>query len=566
MDSKSELNFFYDAIVVGTGISGGWAAKELCEGGLKTLVLERGPDVKHLVDYPTMHDDPWDMPYKGNLTQEELKRYPKQSRSVVGRRKESIHFFVDDLEHPYYENKSFNWIRGYHVGGRSLTWGRKCYRWSDLDFNANTSDGLGIDWPIRYKDIAPWYDYVERHAGISGNRDGLPQVPDGQFMPPFELNCGERLAKRRIESVFPERKLIIARTANITTPKDHRGKCMVRNRCDRGCPYGAAFSSQSATIPYAVATGNMTLKTGSIVDSVIYDPDKKKAIGVKVIDQETHEEMKFYAKLIFLNASAVASTAILLNSRSDRFPDGLGNDSGELGHNLMDHVLGIGARGIIEGLEDKYYSGRKPAGFYVPRFRNLNKSTRMNNYHRGFAYHGSVKRMDWRDSDDDFAFGGKYKDGLMQPGPWSIAMRGFGECLPYHENRMFLNHDKRDKWGLPTVSFDAEFRKNEKIMCEDMAACAGEMLEAAGAKEINVNRNTDTIGSAIHEMGTARMGREPKTSVLNAYNQVHAVPNVFVTDGACMTSSACQTPSLTYMALTARAAHYAIKQLENKSI
>ncbi|GAB5476077.1 MAG: GMC family oxidoreductase [Maribacter sp.] len=560
---KSKQAFTYDAIVVGTGVSGGWAAKELCEGGLKTLVLERGRNVRHIEDYPTMNDDPWDMDCKGNLTREELALKPKQSRSGAGKRKETAHFFVNDLENPYNEDKPFDWIRGYQVGGRSLIWGRKCFRLSDLDFEANLKDGHGVDWPIRYKDIAPWYSYVEKHAGIAGNRDGIPHLPDGEFMPAFELNCVEKHAKERIEAIFPGRFLISSRTANITVVKDHRGKCMTRHRCDRGCPFGASFSSQTATLPYAEATRNMTLRPHSIVSEVLYDADKKKAIGVRIIDAETMDQTDYFAKVIFLNASAVASAAILLNSKSDRFPDGMGNDSGELGHNVMDHAMGAGAGGSIEGFEDRYYKGRKPGGFYIPRFRNIDKASKTNKFIRGYGYQGGAGRADWKRGRKGFGFGAEFKDSLMKPGHWSIGMGGFVECLPYHENRMYLNYNKLDKWELPTVTFDAQFRENEQKMCEDAAVSAAEMLEAAGVKNVGASCEITTIGLGIHEMGTARMGRDPKTSVLNAFNQIHSVPNVFVTDGAAMTSSACQNPSLTYMALTARAADYAIKQLKN---
>ena len=566
LNLKTKNQNTYDAIVVGTGISGGWAAKELCEGGLKTLVLERGRDVKHIVDYPTMNDDLWDMECKGELTKEELLTKQKQSRSGIGRRKESSHFTVNDLEHPYQEAKPFDWIRGYQVGGRSLIWGRKSFRLSDLDFEANSKDGHGVDWPIRYKDIAPWYSYVEKHAGVAGNRDGIPHLPDGEFMPPFELNCVESHAKSQLEQAFPGRYLITSRTANITLPKDNRGKCMTRHRCQRGCPFGASFSSQSATLPYAEATGNMTLRPNSIVSEVLYDAEGKKALGVRVIDKNTKEEINYYSKIVFLNASTIATAGILLNSKSDRFPDGLGNDSGELGHNIMDHAMGAGAGGTIEGFEDKYYKGRKPGGFYIPRFRNIDKASTSNKFLRGYGYQGSAKRAGWQRGQDDFGFGGDFKDGLMKPGSWTIGMGGFAECLPYHENKMSLDYTNVDQWGQPTIIFDAEFKENEKKLCEDAATSAAEMLEAIGAKNVGAGCSITNIGLGIHEMGTARMGRDPKTSVLNAFNQIHAVSNVFVTDGSAMTSSACQNPSLTYMALTARAANYAIKLLKNNNL
>jgi len=566
LNLKSKSEHDYDAIVVGTGISGGWAAKELCEGGLKTLVLERGRDVKHIVDYPYMNEDPWDTETKNALTTEELKEKPKQSRTEIDQRKDLKNLTVNDLKHPYFEDKPFDWIRGYQVGGRSLIWGRKSFRLSDLDFEANLKDGHGVDWPIRYKDIAPWYSYVEKHSGIAGNRDGIPHLPDGEFMPPFELNCVENLAKAKIEETFPGRYLINSRTANITVPKDDRGKCMTRNRCQRGCPFGASFSSQTSTLPYAEATGNMTLRPHSIVSQVLYDADKKKAVGVRVIDAITKEVIEYRAKIIFLNASAMATAAILLHSKSDCFPDGLGNDSGELGHNIMDHAMGAGARGTVEGFEDKYYKGRRPAGFYIPRFRNIDKASTTDRFLRGYGYQGRAERSGWGRGQNNAAFGGDFKDSLMKPGPWSIRMGGFAECLPYHENHMRLNYDTLDQWGQPTIIFDAEFKDNEKKLCEDAAASGAEMLEAVGVKNVKATCNITNIGLGIHEMGTARMGRDPESSVLNGNNQIHTVPNVFVTDGAAMTSSACQNPSLTYMALTARAANYAIKALKNNTI
>jgi len=555
-------DFSYDAIVVGSGISGGWAAKELCEGGLKTLLLERGRDVKHIKDYPTMNDDPWDMELKGYLSAEERLRYPKQGATS----KERLHFFADFPTHPYYEDQPFRWVRGYQVGGKSLTWGRHSYRLSPMDFEANLQDGHGVDWPIRYKDLAPWYDYVERHIGVSGDKQGLPQLPDGIFSPPFELNCAEVLVRDRIQELFPDRRIIPGRVANATAALPGRSPCQARNRCNRGCPYGGYFSTQSSTLPFAEATGNLTLRPHSIVATVLYDADKGRASGVRVIDAETKEEFDFFARVIFLNASTVGTTRILLHSRSDRFPDGLGNDSGELGHNLMDHVMGGGAGGRIEGLDDQYYYGRRPNGFYLPRFRNLDRRSRTDKFIRGYGYQGGAGRAGWSRGQDDFGFGADFKEAMYRPGPWGIGMTGFGECLPNHENRLYLDYDRLDQWGLPAVVFDCAFRENERAICDDMAASAGEMLEAAGVKNVNAWSNIFDPGSGIHEMGTARMGRDPKTSVLNAFNQIHTVPNVFVTDGAAMTSSACQNPSLTYMALTARAADHALKLLKNNNL
>lgn len=566
LNFKSLEENTFDAIVVGSGISGGWAAKELCEAGLKTIVLERGRDVKHIQDYPTMHLDPWDMKYKGQLPPEEKKKYYKQNRTGYTAKEEHVHFFVNDLEHEYNETQPFDWMRGYQVGGRSLVWGRQSYRLSPMDFEANKKDGHGVDWPIRYKDLAPWYDHVESFIGVSGSTEGIPNLPDGNFLPPFDLNCAELDVKSKLEDSFPDRHLIIGRTAHVTGPLKGRTQCQSRNRCMRGCPYGGYFSSQSSTLPHAAATGNLTIRPNSIVAEVLYDPNTQRATGVKVIDKETHEEMIFRSKIIFLNASAIASAALLMKSKSDRFPDGMGNDSGELGHNIMDHLMGGGAAGDIEGLEDKYYSGRRPTGFYIPRFRNLDKKSTMDSFIRGYGFQGGASRVNWDRGNNDFAYGASFKEEMLKPGPWRIGMGGFGECLPYHENFMTLNYDKKDQWGQPTVTFDAAFRENEKNMIKDIAESAHDMLESAGVKNIHTFSNITNIGLGIHEMGTARMGRDPKTSVLNEWNQVHAVPNVFVTDGACMTSSACQNPSLTYMALTARAANRAVELLKTNAL
>lgn len=560
----------YDAIVIGTGISGGWAAKELCEKGLKTLVLERGRNVEHIKDYTTANDDPWDNKYRGRATQEELKDYPKQNRTGYTTRPEHRHFFVKDTEHPYYEKKGtrFDWMRGYQVGGRSLVWGRQSYRWSPMDFESNLKDGRSIDWPIRYKDLAPWYDHVETFIGISGQKEGLSQLPDSKFLPPMELNCVEQEFKKGIESNFSERNLTIGRVAHITgsKPIGTRGMCQSRNRCMRGCPYGAYFSSNSSTLPAAEATGNMTLRPHSIAFEIIYDNDKGKATGVRVIDKLTKKTIDFKARIIFCNASAIASTWILMNSKSKRFPNGMGNDSGELGHNIMDHHFRVGASGDYDGFADKYYRGRRPNGFYIPRFRNLDKKTAQKDFVRGYGYQGGASRKNWMRGVAEMSFGADFKDELFQPGPWRAGMTAFGEMLPYHENYMELNSDKLDQWGLPTITFNTEIKENELNMRKDMAIAAAEMMEAGGFKNISTYDGGYGVGLGIHEMGTARMGRDPKTSVLNRWNQVHSAPNVFVTDGAAMTSSACQNPSLTYMAMTARAANYAVDQLKKQNL
>ena len=561
LNTKAKAANTYDAIVVGSGISGGWAAKELCEKGLKTLVLERGRMIKHVEDYKFMHEDNWDLPLNNRMSKEELADYPVQVRTGYTMTQATKHWWVKDTEHPYTEVKRFDWIRGYHVGGRSLLWGRQSYRWSEMDFEANAKDGVAVDWPIRYADIAKWYDYVESFIGVSGQNLGLSQLPDGQFLPPMELNCVEEHLQKKIAEKYTDRVLTIGRTANITQNHNGRIKCQFRNRCIRGCPYGAYFSSQSSTLPAAEATGNMTIRPHSIVESVLYDKETGKASGVRILDAETKESQEFYAKVIFLNASALGSTWILMNSTSERFPNGMGNDSGELGHNLMDHHFRVGASGTIDGFEDKYYKGRRPNGIYIPRFRNLGTKATEQNYLRGYGYQGGGSRENWHRNVRELGFGGQFKDDLFQPGQWRMGLTGFGECLPYHENKVSMNHEKLDKFGMPTLTIDCEFKENELEMRKDMRDSAAEMLEAAGFKDIRLRDDIGGPGLGIHEMGTARMGRDPKTSVLNKWNQVHAVPNVFVTDGACMTSSACQNPSLTYMALTARAADYAYQQI-----
>jgi len=557
----------YDAIVIGSGISGGWAAKELCENGLNTLVLERGRDVKHIEDYPTMYEDPWDLKLRGGSTPEERSRQEKQSRTGYTTDPMTKHWFVDDIDHPYNETKRFDWMRGYHVGGRSLVWGRQSYRLSDLDFTANLRDGHGVDWPIRYADIAPWYDKVEQFIGVSGEKLGLPQLPDGIFEPPMELNCVEEVLKSSLNENYEDRVLTIGRTAHITSDKEFEGRstCQYRNRCMRGCPYAGYFSSNSSTLPAAAKTGNFALRPNSIVHEIVYDDQLKKATGVKIIDTESKETLYFEADIIFCCASSIASASILLQSKSDRFPNGLGNDSGELGHNIMDHHLGAGASAKVDGFRDKYFKGRRPNGIYIPRFRNLgDEATAKKEFVRGYGYQGGAGRGDISEFIAEMGYGAEFKEKILEPGGWTIGLGGFGECLPNHDNKMTLDYEKLDQWGLPTVTFDAEWKENELRMREDMKAQAKEMLEKAGFKDVYTFDNRAAPGIGIHEMGTARMGRDPKTSVLNAHNQLHAVPNVYVTDGACMTSSGCQNPSLTYMALTARAADHAAKQWKSK--
>ncbi|KOY50566.1 GMC oxidoreductase [Polaribacter dokdonensis] len=559
----------FDAIVVGTGISGGWAAKELCENGLKTLVLERGRMVEH-GDYPTAHLDPWDLPNGGKATQEIINRKPKQHRTGYTTQAAREHFFVDDIKHPYNEDKRFDWIRGYHVGGRSLMWGRQSYRLSDIDFEANKKEGIAVDWPVRYKDIEPWYDKVEEYIGVSGQNLGLKQLPDQKLLKPMNLNCVEEHLQAKIEENFDDdRVLTIGRTAHITEgTKEGMGRstCQYRNRCMRGCPFGAYFSSNSSTLPAADATGNMTLRPNSIVHEVIYDDETKKATGVRVIDAETKESHVYKAKVIFLCASAIASASILLQSKSERFPNGLGNDSGELGHNLMDHHFHVGASAKVDGFEDKYVKGRRPNGVYIPRFRNLGGNTEVKSFKRGYGYQGGASRSSTSEMVAELKYGPKLAEEILKPGEWRVNLLAFGETLPDHKNRMYLDESKKDDWGLPTITFDAEFGENEFAMRKDMQEQAKKMLESAGYKDVQGYDNGGmAMGLGIHEMGTARMGRDPKTSVLNGNNQIHACKNVYVTDGAFMTSSGCQNPSLSYMAFTARAANHAANELKKNS-
>ncbi|WP_411029563.1 GMC oxidoreductase [Spongiimicrobium sp. 3-5] len=556
----------YDAIVVGTGISGGWAAKELCEQGLKTLVLERGPMVKHIEDYKTMNDDAWDYPFKGELSKEDLAKYPVQRRLNWAPKEDVKHFFVNDLEHPYEELKRFDWIRGYHVGGRSLTWGRQSYRWSDIDFEANKKDGHGVDWPVRYKDIAPWYDKVEEYIGVSGEKLGLKQLPDGKFQPPMDLMCAEEDLKRGLAEKYTDGRLLtIGRAAHITdTAGDFEGRnpCQYRSRCWRGCPFGGYFSSNSSTLPAAERTGNMTLRPNAIVHEVLYDDTTKKATGVRVIDTETHEKLVFNAKVIFLCASSMASVGILLQSKSERFPNGMGNDSDALGRGIMDHHYKLGASAKVPGHLNKYYKGRRPNGFYIPRFVNLNDTTKKEDYLRGFGYQGSASRGNWSEAIAEMSYGKDLKDTLLKPGEWQIGVSGFGEFLPYDDNRLTLSKDKKDQWGLPQLAFDVAFKANEYNMRKDIIKEIIEMFAASGFKDIDPYEESTGPGLGIHEMGGARMGRDPKTSVLNKHNQIHAVPNVYMTDGAFMSSSSCVNPSLTYMAFTARAANHAAAEFK----
>jgi choline dehydrogenase-like flavoprotein len=548
----------FDAIVVGSGMSGGWAAKELTERGLKTLVLERGRNLRHIVDYTTALQDPWQLSHYNRPTEQDRAAQPIQSTLYLYDQSTKQHF-VNDLKHPYHQAQPFNWFRGSHVGGRSLMWARHVFRYSDLDFEANLREGTGVDWPIRYADIAPWYEHVERFMGASGENAGLPQLPDQVLQPPFEMNAFEKHIRSRFAAKFTDRKLICSATAVLSREHNGRGPCQGRNQCARGCPYSAYFSSNGVTLPAAAATGRLTLQPDSIVHSLIYDDSKGRVTGVRVLDAETKQTTEYFARVVFLCASTLGSTAILLNSRSPRFPNGLGNDSGVLGHYLMDHHNGGGAAGSYSLLADRYYRGRRSTSMYIPRFRNV--AQREKNFMRGYGYEVYTSRQTWTRGLETAEFGASFKNEITRPGKWQVYVEGYGETLPYKDNRVWLDPDRPDPWGMPTISVSMTYRDNERRMSEQMMADAVEMLKAADVEEVS-GFNRETIpGSVIHEMGTARMGRDPKTSVVNKYNQVHAVPNVFVTDGSCMVSSPTQNPSLTYMALTARASAYAQEQL-----
>jgi choline dehydrogenase-like flavoprotein len=558
------MNPQFDAIVIGSGITGGWAAKELTEKGLKVLMLERGRMVEHGKDYIGEHKKPWEVPFRGKPLRELYKEdYAVQSKSFVFD-ETTRHFFNNDRENPYLaETDGFAWLRANVVGGRSLLWGRQVYRWSDLDFEANKKDGHGIDWPIRYKDIAPWYSHVEKFIGVSGQAENLPQLPDSEFLPAMELNVVEKDLKAKIAENYKDRMVTIGRCAVLTQPHNGRGACHYCGPCHRGCSAGAYFSTQSSTLPAAQKTGNLTLKSDCVVAGIDYDATTKRATGVRVIDANTKEGTTYTAKLIFLCASTVGSTQILLNSRSAAFPNGLANSSGALGHYLMDHTLGTGAMGFSTGFQDKTTYGNRPNGLYIPRFRNLDGVDEDANFLRGYGYQGGAMKMGGPTMAGQIpGFGAELKQGLRQPGPWMVFLGGFGECLPNRDNGLVLDESKPDRFGIPQVRFNFKWGANEDKMKEDIAKQAGEMLTKAGLVNVNSFTYPSVGGEGIHEMGTARMGKDPKDSVLNQWNQAHDVPNLFVTDGSCMTSASCVNPSLTYMALTARATDYAVKQLK----
>lgn len=559
-------NNTYDAIVVGSGISGGWAAKELCEKGLKVLMLERGEPYEHIKDYKSAGKEPWEFTHRGATTTQQKKNYPVIHRGWAANER-VMDAWVNEIDSPYTEIKPFTWWRVYRMGGRSILWGRHSYRWCEQDFEANAKDGFGIDWPIRYNDLAPWYDHVEKFAGISGSLESLPQLPDGQFLPPVPLNRVEKDVAQKIKNFYKgQRHLINSRVANITVPHNERTNCQFRNRCWEGCPFGGYFSTQSSTLPAAMKTGNLTVRPLSLVTKVLYDKNKKKATGVEVLDTSDNKTYEFRSKIVFLCASALNSAWLLFNSAADVWPEGLGSSSGELGHNVMDHHYNLGVSGDIEGFTDIQEQGRRPCGFYIARFANVPGDGKQRDFVRGFGYQGGASRSGWGREIAELNIGSDFKDALCEPGGWRIGATGFGEILPYHENKIYLDKNRKDKWGLPVLAMDAELKENEMKMRIAIKQELKQMFEAAGIKNINTYDNGHAIGHGIHEMGTARMGNDPKTSVLNKHNQVWDAMNVFVTDGACMTSSSCVNPSLTYMAFTARAADHAVNELKKGNL
>lgn len=564
----SEKERTYDAIVVGSGISGGWSAKELCERGLKTLVLERGRDVKHVKDYPTTNLYPWEFEHRGEIPHQIKEENPVVSRCYAFR-EDAAHFFVKDKEHPYIPAKPFDWIRGYQVGGKSLLWARQTQRWSDFDFEGPLRDGFAVDWPIRYADLKPWYDHVERFAGIAGDRDGLAELPDGEFLPGYPLNVVEKYFKQKMETQYPGRKVISARCAHISKVQpihleQGRGQCQNRTLCQRGCPFGGYFSSNASTLPWAAKTGNMTLRPDSVVHSVLYDEDKKRAIGVRVIDRNTKEEIDFFAKVIFVNAAAINTNLLLLNSKSNRFPNGIGNDSETIGKYIAFHNYSARISASYDGYLDFKTDGRNPAGGgYIPRFRNLYRQE--TDFLRGYAAGFSAYRSS---GSDQSGYGEDLKNSLLNPqlGNWGVGSHMMGETIPKESNYVALDDKRADDWGIPLLKISVDYDENDKKMVKDYLDTMEEMFDCAGFTNIKRNDKWQAPGLDIHEMGGVRMGRDPKTSVLNGWNQMHDVPNVFVTDGACMTSTSTQNPSLTYMALSARSVDYAVKELKKGNI
>ncbi len=553
----------YDAIVIGSGISGGWAAKECCEKGLSTLVLERGRNVEHRKDYPTMTSAPWEMPHRNQIPRDQKLQNPVVNRCYAYK-EDTRHFFVRDQEHPYIQDKPFDWIRGYQVGGKSLIWARQTQRWSKYDFEGPGRDGFAVDWPIRYEDIAPWYSYVERFIGVSGNYDGVETLPDGEFLPAWEMNCVEKEIRDRILAQYQDRHVMIGRCAHLTKPtevhlKQGRGQCMARNQCYRGCPYGGYFSSNAATLPAAAATGKLTLRPHSVVHSIIYDDRLERVTGVRVVDTETNEMHEYYAKVIFLNASTLNSNLILLNSISDRFPNGLGNDNGLLGKYIAFHNYRGTIGASFEGFEDKYYFGRRPTAVMMPNFRNVKKQEM--DFLRGYMTFYTAGRGGWG-SAANAPFGEAFKEANSEPGPWSVFMMMQGETIPKEISQVQLSTTEKDSWGIPLLKINVDYDDNDEKIIRDFWSQGTEMLEKAGCSNIRTFDSKQAPGLDIHEMGGVRMGKDPNTSLLNSWNQLHACPNVIVTDGACMTSTGTQNPSITYMALAARAVDHAVKTLQ----
>jgi choline dehydrogenase-like flavoprotein len=557
----------FDAIVIGSGISGGWAAKELCEKGLKTLVLERGRNIEHIKDYPTMNTAPWEFKYRGSMPKEFYTNNPLISKAA-GFDESTAHFFVKDADHPYIQEKPFDWIRGYQVGGKSLTWGRACARWAATDFTAPKRYGYGIDWPIGYHDVAPWYSHVEKFIGVCGSKENIETMPDGEFLPAYELNCVEQHLRKTLVEKF-NRHYVSGRWAHITEPQQihteqGRGQCFNRNLCMRGCPFGGYFSSVTSTLPWANKTGNLTLRPFAVVHSIIYDEEKGKAVGVRIIDANTKETTDYFSKIIFVNASALNTNLILLNSVSNRFPNGLGNDNGLLGKYICFHNYRAGMNGEFEGYEDKYYKVSKPAECIIPNFRNVNKQD--TDFVGGYVIFSGAYREKLSDKGLTETIGAKFKEGISQPGKWGAYMYMQGETIPKETNHVRLSKDEKDQWGIPLLITSVDYDDNDDKMVKDFLEQGKAMLEAAGATNIHTNENRQPPGLDIHEMGGVRMGLDPKTSLLNEWNQLHQCKNVFVTDGACMTSTGNQSPSILYMALTARAVNYAVEEIKKGNL
>ena len=551
--------------MIGSGISGGWAAKELCEKGLKTLVLERGRSVQHIKDYPTMNLRPWELPHRGAMAREQIRENPLISKAS-GYGEDTAHFFVKDRDHPYVQEAPFDWIRGYQVGGKSLIWGRACQRWSKHEFTAPERMGYGINWPIGYDDVASWYSHVERFVGVCGNRDGLEAMPDGEYLPPFDFNCVEKHLSDSVRAHYKNRYIVQGRWAHLSKPnpihlQQGRGTCQARNLCMRGCPYGGYFSSNASTLPWAAKTGNLTLRPDSVVHSILYDPKTERASGVRVIDANTHAVTEYRARIVFVNASALNTNLILLNSTSARFPNGLGNDSGVLGRYVCHHNYRTSANGKVAGFEDQYFFGRNPTECILANFRNLGKQDM--DYVGGYTTFTGAYRSRAEPTE---RVGGAYKDALAQPGPWGIYMYMQGETIPKESNHVRLHATQKDQWGIPLLVTSVKYDENDEKMIADWRAEAKAMLEVAGCHDVETRDNHQAPGLDIHEMGGVRMGRDPKRSLLNEWNQLHACKNVFVTDGACMTSTGNQSPSLLYMALAARAVDHAAAELNRRNL